>query len=56
MLSVRKVKTKAGSIAVLVVSYKGHKVRVITQIGRALNTVKEIVIKLKVQESILSQL
>jgi len=55
MLSVRKVKTKSGSIAVQIVRYKGHSAQVIKHIGSAKNTDEEIALKLKAQEWISNQ-
>jgi hypothetical protein len=50
MLSVRKVKTKSGSIAVQVVRYIGHTARIIKHIGSAKNKEEEIALKLKARE------
>jgi len=50
MLSVRKVKTKSGSIAVQVVRYIGHTAQIIKHIGSAKNKEEEIALKLKARE------
>ena len=50
MISIRKVKTKSGSIAIQVVQYLGHRSKIIKHIGSAQNDDELTVLKQKAKE------